>query len=117
MKKTFISVAMLIGMIASAMAFSSFTEPKKNVEIQTVLNSAQDGWREVGRYEGLCFQNGKFKNFIIWEKQGLCGAYYWTERTNPPKNPDQVLSGQLRKNSDGKWYAAVNGDIYIIRRF
>ena len=107
MKKIMISATLLIGMMASAMVFSSFTTSKENIEVLNV----QGDWRRVGSYYGYD-DNGKRsdRDFIIWEKDGMCGAYYWTCYMSG--NPDEVSSrpggavytGKLMKNSEGKWY-------------
>jgi len=118
MKKSLISATLLIGMIASAMAF---TTSKENAEVLDTQISAQDDWREVGRYTGYD-ANGKKSTyeFIVWEKQGMCGAYYWTYMNQGwVYNPDNAnrtgrSSGQLRQNSEKKWYASLNGTQYFI---
>ena len=122
MKKVLISATMLIGMMASAMVFSSFTMPKENVNVLMSQNSVPNGWKEVGRYKG--YRNGDDKDyltFIIWEKPDMCGAYYWTTGPNASEGPDGPIhkkcTGQLRQNSVKQWYAAYNGDIYIIKGF
>ena len=121
MKKLLISATLLIGMMASAMVFSSFTTPKEQDETFTSQVNVQDGWKEVGRYTGYCEENGATKKFIIWEKSGMCGAYYWVIlSTNGVQDPDQAVSGntgQLRQNSEKKWYAAYDSKIYIIKGF
>ena len=117
-----ISATLLIGMMASVMVFSSFVTPKENAEVLSSQVSAQDDWKEVGRYYGYD-ANGKrsMQQFIVWEKQGMCGAYYWTYMCQGwVYNPDQIngdrskASGQLRQNSEKKWYASYDGTQYFI---
>lgn len=119
MKKVLISATMLIGMMASAMVFSSFTTSREDAEVLNTQISVQGDWREVGRYKG--YNGTKVREFVIWEKAGMCGAYYWMTGSHVYKNPDEAsgtkYSGQLRQNSEKQWYAAFDGDIYIIKGF
>lgn len=118
MKKSLISATLLIGMIASAMVFSSFTTSKESEEILTTQISVQDGWTKVGRYKGYKEGDSRPKLFTIWEKKSMCGSYYWTVDNNEDADPDKAYkSGQLRQNSEKQWYAAFGGDIYIIKGF
>ena len=117
MKKVLISATLLIGMMASAMVFSSFTTPKENVEVLNNQVSAQDDWREVGRYSGYIDGKQTTTRFIIWEKQGMCGSYYWTVCGDIYDRPDNAKSGRTGKLMlDGKknWYASLDGIIYYI---
>ena len=124
MKKLFIAASLIIGMIASAMVLSSFSEPKENETVGCSIVIADNGWREVGVYEG-CYDRGDGKEkcdyFIIWEKEGMCGAYYWTIVSNPHEDPDYYrntgYSGGLRQNSDKQWVVAYEGRLYILKGF
>lgn len=118
MKKLFIAASLLIGMIAGAMVLSSFSEPKENDNNACMEITMADGWTRVGQYQGVSKDN-KTHEFVIWEKEGMCNSYYWVDRHNQGyKNPDEVTSdtgkGVLRKNSEGKWYAAYIGVQYFI---
>ncbi|MBR1800421.1 MAG: hypothetical protein IJ767_02855 [Bacteroidaceae bacterium] len=124
MKKVLISATLLIGMVASAVVFSSFTTPKENSEVLDTQISVQGDWREVGRYKGYD-ANGRSSSwdFVIWEKEGMCGAYYWTYNNliTGVYNPDQVSEdkhqrrgGKLMQNSEKKWYASLDGKQYFI---
>ena len=108
MKKILISATLLIGMMASAMVFSSFTTPKENAKVLNV----QGSWRRVASYYGYDDSGKRSEHdFIIWEKDGMCGAYYWTYYLSG--DPDEVskslgganYTGKLMTNSEGKWYA------------
>lgn len=123
MKKLFIAATLLIGMVAGAMVLSSFSEPKVVEEIACSRTELNDGWRVVGTYVGRYYFNGKISDtctFVIWEKEGMCNAYYWVVNNDPKKNPDQVdatSTGALRKNSENKWCAAFHYKTYIIEEF
>ena len=100
------------------MVLSSFSEPKQEENIDCTEISTTDGWTSVGAFTGVSKDN-KTNNFVIWEKEGMCNSYYWVDKFNCGyKNPDQVASdtfkGVLRKNSEGKWYAAYAGVQYFI---
>ena len=121
MKKLFIAASLLIGMIAGAMVLSSFSEPKEEINKDCMgICVKDDGWRRVGEYEGKT-EDGKSTTFIIWEKEGMCNAYYWVayhynaepHRENPDKAP-AAATGALRQNRDGYWYAAYQGKNYFI---
>ena len=118
MKKVLISATLLIGMMASAMVFSSFTTPKENVKVLTSqTNLREEGWRRVGIYIGKTDNGGESVRFSVWEKEGMCGAYYWTTNESTEKNPDEAFkkyTGKLMLSSDKKWYAAYNGKKYYI---
>ena len=119
MKKVLITATLLIGMMASAMVFSSFTTPKLQNEALTSQVNAQEDWKMVGEYKGYKDGDSRPTFFKIWEKQGMCGAYYWVI-DNGYANPDKAsvgYSGQLRQNREKQWYASWKGDIYIIKGF
>ncbi len=125
MKKILITMAVLTGMVAGAMVFSSFVAPKTNDETVCSQINSNDGWRRVGEYMGYKVNSRDTKRFIIWEKDGMCNAYYWVEwssgtgihsnEMNPEKTGNET--GALRQNSDKEWYAACSGFIYIIKDF
>lgn len=114
-------MAILTGMVASSMVFSSFAAPKDERNNTYVKITVKDGWRMVGIYEGKSADNWT-QQFVIWEKEGMCNAYYWVEKWGSDlknqKNPDEsesfVNKGILRQNSEKKWYAAYNGRNYFI---
>lgn len=122
-KKIFVTAALFIGMIAGAMVFSSFDTPKQKVSKEFSSITKGDGWNMVGSYFGYDREGNKSSfPFVIWEKAGMCNAYYWTydHYTCGPIDPDRVKSikiedtGALRKNSEGKWYAAHQGTNWFI---
>ena len=121
MKKVLFTMVMLTSMVAGTMVFSSFTASKTNDETVCSQISMNDGWRNVGEYYGYD-RNGHRSTytFIIWEKEGVCGSFYWTY-TGYSGDPDKLkerghseCTGQLRQNSEKKWYAAYNGTNYFI---
>ncbi len=122
MKKVLITMAVLTGMMAGGMVLSSFTAPKTNDKTVCSQINVNDEWREVGRYYGYDKDgNRSTYKFVIWEKSGMCGAYYWTYANQGwIYNPDNVnddswkSSGQLRQNTEKKWYASLDGTIYFI---
>jgi len=111
-------MAVLTGMVAGAMVFSSFVVPKTNDETVCSQINANDGWRQVGEYTGYLEGSQTVSlTFVIWEKDGLCNAYYWViKNSQRNKNPDETdcETGALRKNREGQWYAAFRGQIYFI---
>ena len=122
MKKLFIAASLIIGMIAGVMVLSSFSEPKQEIK-KCEKFSITDGWRKVGTCKGKCEDcyTISTETFHIWEKDGMCNAYYWVipyqGGVSDDLNPDEVPSfytGALRKNNDGKWYALYNGSKYYI---
>lgn len=121
MKKLFIAATLLIGMVAGAMVLSSFVAPKANDKTECSQITMNDGWRRVGVYYGYD-RDGKQSafTFMIWQKEGMCGAYYWTYSLDAKYDPDSAwkvnerFTGELRKNSEGKWYAALDGKNYFI---
>ena len=122
MKKILITMAVLTGMVAGAMVFSSFTAPKNNDETVCSQISMNDGWRRVGKYTGKS-DDGQYLKFTIWEKEGSCNAYYWVvdcQGVNGvllgESNPDETRcdTGAVRKNSEGRWYCAYGGRNYFI---
>lgn len=121
MKKLLIAASLLIGMIAGAMVLSSFSEPKE-MDYKTCTEiTMTDGWTYVGEYVGTT-RDGVTHRFKIWEKEGMCNSFYWVAYSksyviqNWSLNPDETNfpSGVLRRNSEGKWYCAYNGDNYYI---
>ena len=120
MKKVLITMAVLTSMVAGGMVFSSFAAPKTNDKSAHTQINANNGWRKVGVYFGQT-DNGKYgHNFAIWEKDGMCNAYYWVDWSCDPiqgnLNPDETRcsTGALRKNSEGRWYCAQDGYNYYI---
>lgn len=120
MKKILITMAVLTGMVAGAMVFSSFATPKTNDETVCSQINSNDGWRKVGTYTGTS-DDGKTRKFHIWEKDGMCNAYYWVCSDQCSEyNPDEIAehcnapTGTLRKNSEGRWYCALYGTNYFI---
>lgn len=118
-------MAVLTGMVAGAMVFSSFVISKGSKTVVTTnYGTSNKDWRTIGIYYGYCddcyYKRVELK---IWEKEGTCGAYYWVynDTSNSwDKNPDETssnYSGALRKNSNNQWYASVKGDIYILKDF
>lgn len=121
MKKLFIAASLIIGMIAGAMVLSSFSEPKQEIK-KCEKFSITDGWRKVGTCKGECEDctNKISVTFHIWEKDGMCNAYYWVfpgiigyDKLNPDE-VDSNFTGALRQNNDGKWYAMYDGKKYYI---
>jgi len=110
-----ITLAVLTGMVAGAMVFSSFAAPTTNDEIVCSQISANDEWTYIGSYHGYD-RNGKESvyQFKIWEKKNACNAYYWVYGCS--SNPDETDcdNGVLRQNSEKKWYAAHDGNNYFI---
>lgn len=119
MKKVLITMAVLTGMMAGAMVFSSFAAPETNEEAVCSQISANDEWTYIGSYYGYNRDGDKSEyQFCIWEKKNACNAYYWVYAA-PSYNPDQAASqgsknGVLRQNSEKKWYCALNGTNYFI---
>ena len=117
MKKLFIAASLIIGMIAGAMVLSSFSEPKQDGKNESTEITMSDGWTRIGQYTGVTNDN-KTQTFIIWEKEGMCNAYYWTLSSWGSTTPDNVTTpschGVLRQNSEKKWYAAYDGKNYFI---
>ena len=120
MKKLFIAATLLIVMVAGAMVLSSFSEPKENLKNESVQITTNDDWNRIGEYYGYD-RDGKrsWYSFVIWQKEGTCGAYYWTYAWDVDPdymklNGDKNRTGELRKNSEGKWYAALDGTNYFI---
>jgi len=126
MKKIIITTITLITILCGALVFSSFTTMRESLNV-TNVKSSDNGWRKVGKYRGYPEGSSNPNNyslFMIWEKEGTCGSYYWvyndTSNGWDTKNPDEVTytpTGALRKNSHNQWYAAVNGTIYILKDF
>lgn len=119
MKKLFIAASLIIGMVASAMVLSSFSEPKEMKNDSCTEITMADGWTKVGDYRGKTRDERKSAQFRIWEKEGMCNQYYWVlydGSENGYENPDetQSSSGVLRQNRDGEWYAAYYGENYYI---
>lgn len=118
MKKVLITMAVLTGLVAGGMMFSSFVTPKTNDETVCSQINANEGWTIVGTYTGNTDDGYKTKQFAIWEKEGICNAYHWTTDCNGYgyKNPDETTcsTGAVRKNSEGRWYCAFAGDNYFI---
>lgn len=115
-------MAVFIGMMGGAMVFSSFVAPKTNDETVCSQIDVNDGWREVGVYFGRGQYYGHESRFRIWEKDGMCNAYYWVYQNtanDQDKDPDKTScpKGALRQNSNKEWYAAYDGEIYIIKDF
>lgn len=126
MKKILITMAVLTNMVAGALVFSSFAAPKTNDETVCSQINANDGWRQVGKYQGRAeYRDGSSRDiltFVVWEKDGLCNAYYWVVANSGNYNPDEaarnyVSTGALRKNSEGRWYAACSSLIYYLDDF
>lgn len=122
MKKLFIAASLIIGMIAGAMVLSSFSEPKQEESIDYTDIMMADGWTYVGEYRGFREDHpgdNYYSKFVyVWEKGGMCGAYYWTLAYNHKYDPDEAVkhnhsNGKLM-NSNGKWYFAYDGDRYIV---
>lgn len=124
MKKVLITMAVLTSMVAGAMMFSSFCEPKQNVNKKLLEATVKDGWREIGVFIGTCPNCYYTAKFRIWETKDACGSYYWVlldgdyDADEYRKNPDETrcAHGALRQR-DGKWQAVVSGTIYTIRDF
>lgn len=118
MKKVLITMAVLTGMVAGGMVLSSFMAPKTNDEIEYSQISVNDGWRMVGVYTGKADGIRDSEQFVVWEKDGMCNAYYWVlkDSTGHDKNPDETNSstGALRKDREGRWYCAYYGNNYYI---
>lgn len=120
MKKVLITMAVLASMVAGAMVFSSFAAPKQKMSKECPSITIDEGWNKVGSYYGYN-KEGKKSDwcFVVWEKAGMCNAYYWTydSYVGGPYDPDKVPNGDtgaLRKNSEGKWYAARYGENWFI---
>ena len=115
-------MAVLTGMVAGGMVLSSFVTPKTSNKTMCSEICMSDGWRKVGTFTGKTEPEPGYKSrtegFVIWEKDGMCNAYYWVARdwNYADKNPDETTqqTGALRKNSAGRWYAAYYGNIYYI---
>ena len=114
MKKVLITMALLTGMVAGGVLFSSFATLKTNDETICSINT-NDDWTYIGSYYGYD-RNGKrsVSTFTIWERKNACNAYYWVYAND--KNPDETRNsnGVLRQNSEKKWYAALDGTNYFI---
>lgn len=103
-------------MIVGIVVLSSFNVPKTNEEI-VLLQNSDGGWTRVGKYRGYESDGTESAyKFTIWEKKDMCNSYYWVyyEDTDPDNVTSSHNKGVLRQNSDGKWYAALNGFIYYI---
>ena len=119
MKKLFIAASLIIGMIAGAMVLSSFSEANNKEDNKTEI-TMNDAWKRVGTYTGESRDNEE-REFVIWEKDGMCNSYYWTTGLYGSYDPDwhwannsDSQTGALRKNRNGEWYAAYAGKNYYI---
>lgn len=88
MKKILISATLLIGMIASAVVFSSFTTPKENETMNENLNEVGATWRRIGRYKGVYWVTGSRGSVSGW-------AYFtiWANGDNKAENMRWVYDG------------------------
>lgn len=117
-------MAVLTGMVAGAMVFSSFAVPTHKESTDCSEVTIKDGWREVGVFIGTCKDCYYSQKFRIWETRDACSSYYWVcnysniDDEEFLKNPDETrcYHGALRQR-DGKWEAVIEGKVYTIRDF
>jgi len=110
-------MAVLTGLVAGGMVFSSFTAPRTNDETVSSQINANDDWTRIGDYYGYDRDGKKSdKQFTIWEKKNACNSYYWVynDSSTTPDKRDSYYTGVLRQNSEKKWYAALAGTNYFI---
>lgn len=120
MKKVLITMAVLTGLVAGGMVFSSFAAPKQDSKKECTKIEMNDGWTRVGDWWGYTETGRKSDyRFVIWERKDACNSYYWvylnyTNSENSDPDHTKCTTGVLRQNYEKKWYANVNGTQYFI---
>ena len=119
MKKVLIVTAVLIGMMASAMVFSSFKAPKeeKNTEVYKFISN-DDEWFMYGEgsfYTCWSVDGVYYGGFYIWKNLNSGNHYY--VGTPCGVNPEDARrigckTGQMYKNRDGDWLFDCDGITY-----
>ena len=115
MKKLFLVLVCAV-LFSATFVLSSYKTNDNNAPIEelTAMSDDCDGYTFVGIYTA-----DPKAYFSIFQKEGMCNSYYWGANGNMYTTPDEVYcdcsqKGVLMKDSEGRWYAAVDGTKYYI---
>ena len=120
MKKYYVTMLLLFGIMTGSLIICSFTKEKQELNASSKIEMTGNGWSYLGLYTCYTSDREWFCGFNIWKKDGI---YYWvqgncspnwSETTNRPDNTS-CETGKCQRDKNGKLYIKYNTRYYYVK--